>query len=84
MRLLDCERFNDDTSPLKERVALDDVERTDLGYNDNGQLNKVRCADPTNAGIVYHSDIKRRLGLSEKNSDKRGSINDHFGRPCSS
>lgn len=55
-----------------------------LALNDYGELQKTTGADQTAVGVVDQPGVSIGFGLPEQNGDKRGGIQDRFGRPCSS
>jgi len=52
MRLLNRYWFDRDSSSLKKDIALTAGIQPDLTLNDDGELNKIRGADPGVLGVV--------------------------------
>jgi hypothetical protein len=84
LRLLDSERRDDDTCPAEKHIALAADLRPGLALNDYGELEKAPGTDETAVGVMDEAGVGGSFGFPEQNGDKRGGVQNHFGRPCSS
>ena len=82
--LLDSERLDYAACPAEKHIALAGDFRPGLALNDYGEFQKGPGTDETAVGVVDEPGVEVDFGLPEQNRDKRGSVQDHFGRPCSS
>jgi len=82
--LLHGHGFNDDGSGTQERLCLPGGIRPRLPFEDNSEF---QMAHDTEAADVRRQDQAREvlgLRLFKQYCDQRGSIENHFGSPCSS
>jgi hypothetical protein len=82
VRLLDGERLDDDTCPAEKHIALAGDFRPRQALNDYGELKKATGTDETPVGVMDEPGVYVGFGFPEQNRDKRGRVQDHFGRPC--
>ena len=84
MGLADSERLDYDAGPAEKHIALADGFRRDLAFENNGKLQEVRGADQASVRVMNDLRVLDGLGFVEENCGEGRSVDDHFGRPCSS
>jgi len=82
--VLDGEWFYEDTRPAEKHIALATGIRPDLTFNHYAEFDEVGNADQAAIRVMNELSVAGGFGLPEKDGSKRGSVQNHFGRPCSS
>ena len=84
MRVLDGDGFDHDSNATKKSVALPQYIGAELTFNDGGEFKKIPGRNAAARGAADSFDVEFAIRLIRKDGDERRSIEDHFGRPCSS
>jgi len=82
--LLHCDWLDDNVRSTEKYITLTSRLRTNLSLYRHRYFHKIGSADAAPVSLRNHFDKTCSLRFPEEDCRQRGSVENHFGRPCSS